>query len=149
VGWSTGRQALRSAYLDVYILVRPARAIAVVLVHHRFLQPDPIGGELRVVETEVCAMVGAGRAPETVLVARRCTDPSQPDALGRVSNCLVITSDKHHARLEYVAAKLPCMPCDVTFKFSIDTSGLVESSSSSSSSSLRYVALGFKETYAA
>ena len=80
------------------------------------------------------------------MTEQRPQQVAQPDALGRVSNCLVITSDKHHARLEYVAAKLPCMPCDVTFKFSVDTS-FVESSSSSSS--LRYVALGFKETYAA
>lgn len=60
-----------------------------------------------------------------------------PDASGQVRNC-VIVNPVINVKLEYVASKLPCMPCDVTFTVSADTT-----------SKSTYVALGFKEMYAA
>ena len=75
-----------------------------------------------------CPFLTREQAPQQV---------AHPDALGAVTNCLVLTREQHNVRLEYSAEKLPCMPCDVTFALSIDTSPN------------SYVSLGFKETYAA
>eukprot|EP01047_Picozoa_sp_COSAG01_P066569 COSAG01_NODE_9215_length_2516_cov_1.788581_1_plen_435_part_00 len=85
------------------------------------------------------ASKGAGLSLSCPFLAREQPPQqvAQPDALGAVTNCLVLTRERHNVRLEYLAEKLPCMPCDVTFTLSIDTSPN------------SYVSLGFKETYAA
>lgn len=57
-----------------------------------------------------------------------------------VENCVVVNS-KHDVRLQYVASKLPCMPCDVHFTVSAATPR--------TSSSIKYFAMGFKGLYGA
>lgn len=56
--------------------------------------------------------------------------------LGQLKQCGRF-NDRVDARLEYEASKLPCMPCDVAFSFSMDTS------------SSNYIAMGFKQHTAA
>lgn len=57
-------------------------------------------------------------------------------ASGPTENCVVLNA-VNDVRLAYVADKLPCMPCDVTFSVSAPLSNP------------SYIAIGFKENYAA
>jgi hypothetical protein len=50
-------------------------------------------------------------------------------------------NDQHRVVMQYTASNLPCMPCDVAFTFSADTPV--------DSSSIDYIAVGFKGRYGA
>lgn len=67
------------------------------------------------------------------------------DVSGEVSNCLYLGNPymvhQHGIKFEYVAAKTPCMPCDVRFTVSMNMPAADAVSS--------YFAIGFKERYAA
>lgn len=62
---------------------------------------------------------------------------ARADASGAVRNCLIVNHGAP-SQLEYVADKMPCWPCNVTFTFAVPTP-----------ESDTYIALGFKEVYAA